>query len=171
VRAGAEASSVRLKELLPGQGRFEMPKARYEVHAFIRVRRDDGCPPLLLWTPKPSQPFEIAAWYESGKLPPIQVALPPLTQGNLGSFRPNVAFSVPKNIFNLLSSNKPQDFLEGKAKAGSDSGPDWICGFNIPIITLCAFIVLNIFLSLLNIVFWWIALIKICIPVPRRWNA
>lgn len=171
VRASAEASTARLKSLLPRRGRFDLPEARYELHAFVRIRRDDGCPPVIHWTPKPSQPFEIAPWYESGKLPPIQVALPPVTRKNVGSFLPNVAFAVPKNIFNLLSINKPEDFLEGKAKEGSSSGPDWICGFNIPIITLCAFIVLSIFLSLLNIVFWWIALIKICIPVPRRWSA
>ncbi len=170
-RASADASNTRLKSLLPARGRFELPGARYELHAFIRVRRDDGCPPALHWTPLPSRPFEIAAWYESGKLPPIQVALPPINRNNVGSFRPNVAFAVPKSIFNLLASNKPKDFLEGKAKPGGDGGLDWICGFNIPIITLCAFIVLNIFLSLLNIVFWWIALIKICIPVPRRWSA
>jgi hypothetical protein len=171
VRAAADASNVRLKSLLPRRGRFDMPGARYEVHAFVRVRRADGCPPVIKWTAKPSQSFEIANWYESSKLPPIQVALPPVTRKNVGSFLPNVAFAVPKNIFNLLAINKPEDFLESKAKEGSSSGPDWICGFNIPIITLCAFIVLSIFLSLLNIVFWWIALIKICIPVPRRWNA
>jgi hypothetical protein len=42
----------------------------------------------------------------------------------------------------------------------------WICSFSIPLITICAFFVLNIFLSLLNIVFFWMAFIKICIPFP-----
>jgi hypothetical protein len=43
---------------------------------------------------------------------------------------------------------------------------DWICGFNIPLITICAFFVLSIFLSLLNIIFFWLPFIKICIPFP-----
>ena len=43
----------------------------------------------------------------------------------------------------------------------------WICSFSIPIITLCAFIVLNIFLSLLNIIFFWLPFLKICIPIPK----
>jgi hypothetical protein len=43
-----------------------------------------------------------------------------------------------------------------------------ICSLSIPIITLCAFIVLMIFLSLLNIVFWWMAFFKICLPIPVR---
>ena len=60
--------------------------------------------------------------------------------------------------------------LSGLTKGvGASSGGiqlDWICGFNIPLITICAFFVLNIFLTLLNLVFFWIAFIKICIPFP-----
>jgi hypothetical protein len=165
-RAAAAASARRLEALLPRPSRFDTPGARYEVRAFIRVHREDGCPPALVWSAS-SQPFEIASWYESGKLPPIQVSLPPVTRDNVRGFTPNVAFQVPRNIFNLLAKNKPKDFLEGKAEEGGSGGLDWLCGFNIPIITLCAFIVLSIFLSLLNIVFWWLAFIKICIPLPR----
>lgn len=169
VRAASDASATRLGSLLPRRRRFDPSSDRYEVRGFIRVRRDDGCPPALVWS-APSQPFEIAAWYENGKLPPVQVALPPVTRDNVKSFLPNVAFQVPGNIFNLLSSNKPKDFLEQKARQGG-GGLDWICGFNIPIITLCAFIVLSIFLALLNILFWWLPFIKICIPLPRRAGA
>ncbi|MCE9670517.1 hypothetical protein LY474_22185 [Myxococcus stipitatus] len=167
VRAGAEASKARLATLLPRRGRFDVPDARYEVRAFIRVRRDDGCPPSIVWG-TPSQPFRIAPWYENGRLPPVQVALPPVTRDNVRNFLPNVAFQVPGNIFDLLSRNKAKDFLEEKASEGRSGGLDWICGFNIPIITLCAFIVLSIFLALLNLLFWWLPFIKICIPLPRR---
>ena len=44
----------------------------------------------------------------------------------------------------------------------------WICSFSIPIITLCAFIVLSIFLSLFDLIFKWMAFIKICIPFPKK---
>ena len=43
----------------------------------------------------------------------------------------------------------------------------WLCCFSIPIITICAFIVLNIFLSLFNIIFQWLLWIRICLPFPR----
>ena len=36
------------------------------------------------------------------------------------------------------------------------------------LITICAFIVLNIFLSLLNIIFFWLPFVKICVPFPRK---
>ena len=37
---------------------------------------------------------------------------------------------------------------------------------SIPIITICAFIVLNIFLSLFDLFFSWMLFIKICLPIP-----
>ena len=40
-----------------------------------------------------------------------------------------------------------------------------ICSFSIPIITICALIVLMIFVSLLNIVFWWLPFFRICLPI------
>ncbi|MFY0566332.1 hypothetical protein ACN28E_21185 [Archangium lansingense] len=165
--AASRLSTTKLGNILPRWGRFDQPDASYEVRGFIRVRRDDGCPPLIRWS-EPSQPFKIAAWYENGKLPPVQVPLPDVTRNNVKDFLPNVAFQVPSGIFDLISRNKPKDFLEQKAKEGRSGAVDWICGFNIPIITLCAFIVLSIFLALLNIIFWWLPFIKICIPVPRR---
>jgi hypothetical protein len=80
-----------------------------------------------------------------------------------------VTFVVPERLFNLLNKNSPDDFLKGSASEGDfQLGLDWICGFNIPIITLCAFIVLFIFLVLLNLIFWWLPFIKICIPFPKK---
>ena len=49
-------------------------------------------------------------------------------------------------------------------------GITWICGFNIPVITICAFIVLNIFLTLFNLIFGWLFFIKICVPFPKMGN-
>ncbi len=56
----------------------------------------------------------------------------------------------------------------------SDPPPAWgigmICSLSIPIITLCAFIVLMIFIQLLNLVFWWLPFLRICLPFPVRKN-
>ena len=43
-----------------------------------------------------------------------------------------------------------------------------ICSLSIPIITICALILLMIIVSILNIVFFWMPLFKICLPKPRR---
>jgi hypothetical protein len=39
-----------------------------------------------------------------------------------------------------------------------------VCSLSIPIITICALILLMIIVSLLNIVFFWLPLFKICLP-------
>jgi hypothetical protein len=68
----------------------------------------------------------------------------------------------------------PTDWLKGNVTeaCGTSDGISlmWICSFSLPIITLCAFIVLSIFLSLFDLIFRWLLFIKICIPfpVPRR---
>jgi hypothetical protein len=156
-----------------GERRFETPGRRYQLRAFMRVRQPNGCPPVLVWSIARSQPFTIAPWYESnGQTPPVQVALPdifdPAQRDALKKLKPNVAFRVPEKLFNFLQSNDLTKLFDGEKPGGAAGlALDWICGFNIPFITLCAFIVLNIFLSLLNIVFQWLLFIKICIPIPK----
>jgi hypothetical protein len=164
-----------LDSLTSSEGRFEAPSSRYRLRAFIRVKRDDGCPTGIFWSDY-SEPFGIVPWYENNGLPPVKISLPdPFDKDFLGKlkpngvFKPNVTFKVPERLFNLLNKNSPDDFLKGEASESDvQLGLDWICGFNIPIITLVAFIVLSIFLSLLNLVFWWLPFVKICIPFPKK---
>ena len=52
--------------------------------------------------------------------------------------------------------------------SGSSFDFGLICQLSIPIITICAFICLNIFLSLFDLIFQWMFFIKICIPFPKR---
>jgi len=153
----------------PREGQFDDAGRLYHVRAFVRVKHAEDCPPETIWS-APSAPFTIAPWYESGNAPPVRIALPDATdRGLLKSLKPNVAFVLPKSLEDLLQRNSPKDFLGGSPSTGSGGLTlDWICSFSIPIITLCAFIVLNIFLSLLDIVFFWMLFVKICIPFPRR---
>jgi len=53
-------------------------------------------------------------------------------------------------------------------RGGGQFTVGWICSFSLPIITICAFICLNIFLSLFDLIFGWMFFIKICIPFPKR---
>jgi hypothetical protein len=162
-----EAIKGRLATVAPREGRFEDIGREYRVRAFVRVKRQDGCPPKLVWS-EPSEPFTIAPWYESGSLPPVRIALPdPMDRDFLKKLKPNVAFSVPKGLFNVINGNDAKKLSDGEGGEGSPQFDlAWICSFSIPIITLCAFIVLNIFLSLFDIIFRWMLFIKICIPIP-----
>lgn len=149
-----------------GGGRYDDLTARYVLRAFIRVKQPGHCPPKIVWSPY-SEEFSIAPWFESGPGGPVPIMLPDLTPDFFKNARPNVAFSVPARLANALNQD-PKKILEGNGGNGSSFTLDWICGFNLPIITICAFFVLNIFLSLLNIVFFWLPFVKVCIPFPRK---
>jgi hypothetical protein len=155
----------RVDEMTGAVGRFDRTGGYYQVRAFARLRRCDGCPPELVWT-EPSEPFTIVPWFEASGVPPVRVALPEATLAAMSKLKPNVAFQVPASLQDALAGlriRKPLEVEKGNLKLGLD----WICGFSIPLITLCAFIVLFIFLNLLNIIFWWLPFIRICIPIPR----
>jgi hypothetical protein len=163
------AMQARLAGLASKSGRFDEVGRLYHAVAFVRVKGKPGCPPTLIWS-KPSAPFTIAAWYESGNATPIQIRLPDVSDREfLKKIKPNVAFVMPEGLFNLLNRNDPKDLKDGKAGAAGDSiGLQWICSFSIPIITICAFIVLYIFLTLFDLIFHWLMFIKICIPFPKK---
>ncbi len=147
-------------------GRYDEPGAEYAVRAFVRLKADAHCPARTLWSGY-SEPFVIAPWYESAGAPPARIALPDPTDRNLlRSLKPNVSFVVPPSLQGMLSAS-PKDLLDGK-KGGPPLSIGWICSFSIPIITICAFICLNIFLALFDLIFQWMFFIKVCIPFPKR---
>ena len=170
--AGARLASVlsralgrRFADVKSAPGRFDEAGAQYVLRAFVRFKAEGACPARTEWSAY-TEPFVIAPWYEGAGAPPIQVALPDVNRELLKSLKPNIAFVVPPSLQNLLSGN-PKDMLEGKGSTGTLT-LGWICSFSLPIITICAFIVLNIFLSLFNLIFSWMFFIKICIPYPKR---
>lgn len=163
-RAGSR--SIMRREKRPSAMSYPETGDMYRLRAFIRARHDGNCPPHTVWS-EYSEAFTIAPWYEGAGAPPVQIALPdPTDEKFLDRVRPNVAFAVPGGLFKLLQTD-PKDLIAGKGTSNGPSEPGWICGFNIPIITICAFIALYIILGLLNMIFFWIPLVKICIPIPR----
>jgi len=163
----SRAVTKRFADIKRQPGRFDEPGARYVIRAFVRLRPEGACPARTEWSAY-SEPFVIAPWYEGSGAPPVQIALPDVTDRNLlRSLKPNVAFELPPALQNLLLGS-PKDLLEGKPSGGGSFTVGWICSFSLPIITICAFICLNIFLSLFDLIFQWMFYIKICIPFPKR---
>ena len=114
-----------------------------------------------------SEPFNIAPWFESSGAAVPVIPLPDLMdRAQLARVRPTVAFALPPKLAALLRTD-PKDLRDGKGSGRNGLGLGWICSFSLPIITLCAFIVLNIFLQLFNLIFWWLPMLKICIPIPK----
>ncbi len=167
----ALAVSAKLKarsaQVLAPEGRFQDSTRLYTLRIFLRVRDHAGdCPPQLVWS-APSGPFLIAPWYASTARLGPPIPLPNLTRAFLQSAKPNVSFVVPGGLMNAMQSASLKNLSAGSAQPGGGGiGIAWLCGFSIPAITICAFFVLNIFLQLLNIIFFWMFWIKICIPIP-----
>jgi hypothetical protein len=161
VNAALSCLTEQYQARVPPEAKFANANALYAVRAFIRVTGHDDCPDKLVWSME-SEPFRILPWWD-GEGPATTIALPDL--GSLKKIKPSVAFSMPPAIGNLLSG----DMSKLKDGDGSTDGPGiaWLCSFSIPFITICAFIVLNIFLSLFDIIFRWMLFIKICIPIPK----
>jgi hypothetical protein len=79
----------------------------------------------------------------------------------------------PKNVTFLLSDQLKQQMGRIKdLKSTMDGDIDdasidvgMICSLSIPIISICALILLMIFVVLLNLVFWWLPFFRICLPL------
>ena len=133
------------------------------------------CDPPHRYVSLPTQPFTLASFFDPdapGR--DIRIQLPTdVSIAGLRKFKKNVAFMMSADLRNKMAaiSGKEKDILDGK-EPGSEGGftIGHICSFSIPIITLCAFIVLFIFLILLNIIFWWLPFLKICFPIliPKK---
>jgi hypothetical protein len=126
-------------------------------------------PPDRLTLSPPSPPFRLAQFHdpdapfrEHRLVLPIDTSLEGLRRS-------------PRAVRMELSAQlrKQVERVQGVTLSGLEDGdvPDkpglnlgMVCSLSIPIITICALILLLIIVSLLNIVFFWLPLFKICLP-------
>jgi hypothetical protein len=119
----------------------------------------------------PTDPFQIASFFDLDA-PARSIVIPmPVNTGikDLRKLRKNVSVLLSNELraqMNRVASLK--DALDGKFASGEQFDVGLMCSFSIPIITICALLVLMIFISLLNIVFWWMPFLRICFPILRR---
>lgn len=159
------ALTPKSQNLLSPQGRYQDCTRHYKLRMFFRIKSESPtCPPELVWSHY-SDPFRIAPWYATGLRTHAPIPLADPTSDFVKNAKPNCTFQVPGNLMSAMQGTSMSGLMNGSGGGGGLS-LGWICGFNIPLITICAFFVLNIFLSLLNIIFFWLPFIKICIPFP-----
>ena len=117
------------------------------------------------------EPFRIAGFFDlDAPSRTITISMPVDTSiKDLRKLRKNVSFMLSNELrqqMNRVTSLK--DALDGKFADGQGLELGLICSFSIPIITICALLVLMIFISLLNIVFWWSPFLRICFPIALK---
>ena len=116
----------------------------------------------------PTDRFQIAGFFDlDAPARPIHVSLPVDTGiADLRKLRKNVNFLISNQLraqMNRVTSLN--DALKGQFADGESFDLGLMCSFSIPIITICALLVLMIFVQLLNIVFWWLPFLRICLPI------
>ncbi len=113
--------------------------------------------------------FEIASYFDlEAPARPVRISLPvDLSAAALRKSPRSVAFVLSRQLRAQMSRiGKAKDLIDGRLSKGKDFDLGEICSLSIPILTLVAFIVLFIFLVLLNLIFWWLPFVKICFPLP-----
>jgi hypothetical protein len=145
------------------------PQTRYVVRCVYRRPQCGPLHPDLV--SDPSQPFAIAGFFDlDAPARPIQISLPIDTSiAGLRKAKKNVSF-----LFSNQLRNQMERVKDAKGALKGDMGDEgsfdlgMICSFSIPIITICAMVVLMIFLILLNLVFFWMPFFRICFPIPVK---
>jgi hypothetical protein len=145
-----------------------------------------NCPaltqPLLS---EPTACFQLAGYFDpDAPSRPIRIGLPvDTTPAGLRKFDRNTAFIMSDTLCgqvkkaqgmtlgDLIRSVLPfplhKDLDGGSSPCGNGIGAGMVCSFSIPIITICALMLLIIFVKLLDIVFFWMPFFQVCLPLPK----
>ena len=130
-----------------------------------------NCPPNRRATMSPpSRPFHLASFFDAqAPARALNITLPGASVKDFRDSSQSVTMRFTAELRNQVQ--RIQDItLEQLQDGESGSSPGvnigMICSLSIPIITICALVLLIIMVALLNIVFWWLPFFKICFPLP-----
>lgn len=142
----------------------------YQIFIFIRTRNKCGQEQVIWSDAARSTPFRVAAPFDPEASRPALIQMPSLADLRRGLAK-GVAMITPADTFSLMDSLKLNKGVSPDAlpadNPGSSSGIQWLCSFSLPVITMVAMILLMIMISLLNLLFFWIPWVRICLPFPK----
>jgi len=160
--------------------------AGWFVVRFVYTRRDCGPlhPPTLS---APTQRFQLANFFDpDAPARPIRISLPlDTTPAGLRKFNKNTAFVISDILCGQIQRAKGLGFIDlvlavlpwpfHKDLPTGSTGPcksnevniGMICSLSIPIITICALILLTIIVMLLELIFHWLPWFIVCFPVLK----
>jgi hypothetical protein len=132
-----------------------------------------------------SQQFQLAGFFDpDAPARPIRIALPlDTTPAGLRKFDRNTAFMMSDILCGQVQRAKGLGFIDlvravlpfplhkdldvgGLGPCGGTPTIGMICSLSIPIITICALILLIIMVTLLDLIFRWLPWFILCFPVP-----
>jgi hypothetical protein len=143
----------------------------YQIVPFVRsLNAEDK--EFLQWADQSgrSTPFRVSAPFDPEASRPSLIQMPSLADLRRGLAQ-GASMLTPGDTFNLMDRLKLNKGVSPDLVPDGEPGPglgiQWICSFSLPVITLVAMILLMIMVSLLNIVFFWMPWVRICLPFPK----
>jgi hypothetical protein len=119
----------------------------------------------------PTRAFQLAPFFDpDAPVRPIRIVMPvdTSTEG-LKKYGKGVSFLISDQLRKQMDRvSGLKDLTEQKLKDEQSFDLGLICSFSIPIITICALILLLVIVIALNIVFFWLPFFKICLPIPLK---
>lgn len=137
----------------------------YQIRCVYR-RPPCGLRPSTLVS-APSLPFRMASFLDlDAPHRPTRIPLPDISLAGLAKLKHSVGIVMSAAMRSKTEAASNKDILDGESVDEVPQALGWITIWSIPIITLCATILLMIIAALLNLVFWWLPFLRITIPVP-----
>lgn len=128
---------------------------------FVRWQDKCGCEKIH-WGQQTSINFRVVSPFDPEAQRPRAIILPGLDDIKRGAAK-GVTMMVPKSLAELLRKIKPDMKME-KGGPGNPTGLCWNFSLSIPVITICAFILLMIVINLLNIILFWLPWAFLALP-------
>lgn len=134
------------------------------LYVFRTVYRNETCArPHAEWVSQPTEPFRFAAFFDpDAPARPVQIVLPIDTS-------PRGLRQFPRNVSVLISSQLRRQMTQINDEFDKTPGQSFslgkLCMLSIPIITICALILLMIMVTILNIIFFWLPFFQVCLPM------
>lgn len=143
----------------------ELAPGEEPVYVFRAVYGNTACArPRAAWVSDASERFRFAGHFDpDAPARPVQISLPVDTS-------PRGLRQFPRNVSVLLTSQLRRQMTQInedlETRDGTPFGIGALCTLSIPIITICAMLLLLIMVSILNLVFFWLPFFKVCMPMP-----
>lgn len=196
LRASVESALVAaLDQPLPGAATMA-PRAVAQANATLHrspwfvvrcVFERPNCAAMeLAVVSDPTAAFQMAAFFDpDAPARPVRIPMPAdTTPAGLRKFDKNTAFVLSDVLCGQVSAIRGLTFgdliravlpwplhkdLDVTPSACKDGGVEagMVCSLSIPIITICALIMLLIIVKLLDIIFFWLPFFQICLPMPK----
>jgi hypothetical protein len=154
-----------------GDATAAIPKLTGDATYVIRcVYERPDCPDPTVVS-NPTAEFHIGGFFDlDAPARRVHIAMPVDTSiADLRKFKKTVSIALSDQLKQQMSRiSELKDMTSGTLAAGEPLDVGMLCSFSIPIITICALMVLMIFLSLLNIIFFWLPFFRICFPISLK---